>query len=465
MAKTPDQIAEELSTAINNLDATLDTVQGPIPDLMIRPQAGVLSEASVDAENLRQLFTLQFGNVATEEEIRQALANYGSTPGGGSKSQVIQYFMRTTRPTVDVTIPAGSLVSNSDGSLVYSVVTGGTIYASSASTFQNPTRGTYEIGLLVQAVGAGSEYSLAPYRIQTLITPIPGIDSTENRTTSSVGQAAEAVASQETRLKTSLLGINLGSAGGISSKILNALPDQVSDVSVIEPFAQEFTRVVSTPALDIYVIGTLLEATSETIIATGGQTLIPLSNVPAASLTSVTVNGSSISGATLIPDTSPETGKSVRALDQVELSVPLISGEVVVLNYTYNKVPQNVQTQVFSSGEGFLFNTDILVRYPDEIGISVIGEIRVLPSFDVIEVQNNVTSYFETLFTFTSFTEVIYPETTRQEVLSTIAGIQSFKLTEFKRYLGSLSNIEPLFFNKNEIAKFDATLLNIRFVK
>ena len=115
MAQTASQISQELASSINESDPTLDTTQGPIPDIFIRPQSGQLAKASSDSESLRQLFSLDFAQSATPQEIQQALANYGSTPGLGEPSSHIQYFMRFSRPTSDVVIPAGSLVSNQDG--------------------------------------------------------------------------------------------------------------------------------------------------------------------------------------------------------------------------------------------------------------------------------------------------------------------------------------------------------------
>src|SRR5512135_960789 len=125
MARTADQIAQELTTSIETTDSTLDTTQGPIPDILIRPQSGQIAIAEADAESLRQLFTLQFSSVATDDEVKNALANFGSTPGSGAFSKTIQYFMRFTRPTEDIVIPAGSLVSNTDGTMVYKVINEG----------------------------------------------------------------------------------------------------------------------------------------------------------------------------------------------------------------------------------------------------------------------------------------------------------------------------------------------------
>ena len=270
MAKSADEIKKELESSIIETDKTLDISQGPIPDLMIKPQSGQLANASSDAESLRQLFTLQFDVSATDEEIKNALANYGSTPGAGQKARHVQHFLRFTKPLVNVTIPSGTLVSNTSGDLTYRVVNSGTIVSSSAELFYNSTRRSYELGLLVEAVGIGTKYNIPANRVTSLMTPVAGIDSTENRSASTGGSEVESRDSQTTRLKTSLMGINLGGPGGIKSFIRNEMPESVTDIAIIQPFEKEFYRETTGPALDIYAIGTYLESYVQVYTAIGG---------------------------------------------------------------------------------------------------------------------------------------------------------------------------------------------------
>lgn len=466
MARSPEDIEQEMKDSIEQSDQTLDTEQGPIPDVMIRPQAGQLAKVEEETDSLRQLFTLQFDQAATAEEIQAGLANYGSAPGTGTKARHIQFFMRFTRPTADVTVPAGTLVSNSTGDLVYRVVTSGTILVSSAASFYNPTRGAYEIGLLVEATGSGTAYNLPKFRVGSIVTPVIGIDSTENRVKSDGGLDEESTTSQSNRLKKSLQGINLGSPGGLSSSITNGLPETVYDVDVIQPFEPEFTRVVSGPALDICVIGLVPEPYAQTVVATSGQTVIVLTKVPALSITTLTVN--SVSGAvgySLVKDTSSEYGNSLDAMDTVVLDTPLISGDIVYIEYIYNKILEDVQNQIFLDGEKYLFNTDMLPRVAFEVNPKISGEVQALASYSPTEVEQNVTAFLTTYFTFTNFTEIIYPEVVRQDVATKVSGVLSFKLTEFRRAKGSLQQIEPMEFARNETSVYSPNFVSIRVIK
>lgn len=461
MAKTAEDIKLDLKESIQQTDKTLDVEQGPIPDIFINPQSGQLAISSQDAESLRQLFTLQFEASATDEEVRKALANYGSTPGGGVKASHIQHFMRYTRPSVDVNIPAGTLMSNVSGDLVYRVITGGTIIAASASSYYNSSRRTYEIGLLVEAVGIGEKYNLPENRVIILTTPVIGIDSTENRSKSTGGREQETKDSQAERLKTALLGINKGSAGGIQSTIRDQLPELVSDVAVIQPFEKEFKRLTTGPALDVYCIGNTIESFTQTYVASGGETQIPLTKVPVNSVTTLTVNAVSGISYTLIHDTSLETGYSLRAADYIILGTALGVGDTVVIQYTYNKTLESVYSVVYDSGNTYLFNTDFLIRQPFYVPPVIGGEIQALASYSVTEVEQNVISFFSKEFAFTTFIEIVYPEVIRQRVLTEVSGVQNFKLKEFRRSTGSLSTIEPIQFARNEISIFDTNYYSV----
>jgi len=463
MAKTADDIKKDLKDSIQQTDRTLDVEQGPIPDIFINPQSGQLANASEDAESLRQLFTLQFDSSITDTEVQNALANYGDSPGGGKPSSHIQYFMRFTKPLTDITIPAGTIVSNAGGDLMYRVLTSGTILAASAPSYYNATRKTYEIGLLVNSIGVGTQYNLPENRINALTTPVTGIDSTENRTKSRGGLGSESRESQIDRLKSELLGVNQGAPGGISSSITNALPEIVTDVVVVQPYEKEFRRNTVKPALDIYCIGNNIQSFEQVYTALGGETQIPLEKVPATSITSLTVNNTSGMTYTLVIDTSPETGYSVASTDYIVLDTSLVTGDVVTIQYNYNQVLNDVHDVVFG-GDEYYFNTDMLVRSPFPIYPVLGGTVQTLASYSSTEVEANLRSYLANLFTFTKYTEIVYPDVVRQQVLSNISGIQKFTLTEFRRSTGSLSTIEPMIFSKSEVSVFNANYYKIQVI-
>lgn len=465
MARTEEDVIAELEQSIQSTDTTLDVAQGPLPDIMIRPQAGQLAIASEEAESLRQLFTLDFQESATDDEVRNSLANYASSPGAGVKSRHVQHFLRFTRPTDDIVIPSGTLVSNLTGNLVYRVVTSGTITALAADNFYNPTRNAYELGLLVEAVGVGEDFNLPKFRVNTIVTVVDGIDTTENRSASTGGVTKETKDEQSERLKTALLGRNMGAPGGIQGLITEALPELVSDVATVQPYETEFTRLVTGPSLDLYNIGSASEAYTQTYTATGGETQLPLDKVPALSIDTLTVGGvSGVVTGTLVTDQTFESGLSLSATDVVVFDTPLILNDVVEIVYQYNTVLEQVQSTVFAEGAEYLFNTDILIRSPFPINPKIIGTVQALASFSTTEVEEDVDTFLQTEFTFTEFTETVFPEVIRQRMISEIPGVQNVTFTEFHRATGSLSSIEPIVFNRNEVSVYDASFVNLEVV-
>lgn len=463
MARSAEEIAEDLGRSIEQTDPSWDIDQGPIPDLFIRPIAGQINLAETEAEELRLLFSLQFPDVATEEEIRNALRNYGSEPGVGDRSTHIQYFMRFTRPTSDVLIPVGTLVSNNSGDLVYRTLNAVTMLADSAESYFNADRGTFEVTTRVEAVGFGEEYNLPAFRVDSLLTEIVGIEATENRSKSKNGSAEESTVSQSNRLKEAMLGINLNAPGGVKKRIQNGLPGRVSDVSIVKSSDREFVRIIDKPSFDVYSIGIEPELYSESFDAFGGQTEIILNKKPVLDVQSVTVNNSPVSFE-FAPDGTKETQKSLLSNDVVIVS-PLLPTDQVTVTYNYNKLLEDINSQVLNNGEEFLFEVNYLLRSPIAVYPVLSAEIKTLPSYDFETVQNSILERLEAIFTFTTFQEIKTAGEVKEDILGNISGIRSFRWTEFRRSSGSLTDIEPILYGKNEISEFDPTLINIKSVR
>lgn len=463
MARTADEIAEDLAKSIEQTDPSWDTDQGPIPDLFIRPIAGQINLAETAAEELRLLFSLQFPDVATDEEIRNALRNYGSEPGVGKKATHIQYFARFTRPTADILIPVGTLVSNKSGDLIYRTINAVTMLADSADLYYNASNGLYEISVRVEALGFGVEYNLPAFRVDTLLTTIVGIERTENRSKSQGGSAKESTDNQSERLQKSLLGINLNSPGGIKTRIQNVFSSRVYDVQVVKSSDKEFFRIIDKPSLDVYILGTEPETYRETKDASAGQTDIILAKSPVLDVTSVLVNGVSVDFE-FIPDESRETQKSLNSVDIVKVS-PLLGTDQVEITYNYNKLLEDVEADSLNNGEDFLFEVDYLVRSPLEVAPVLVAEIKTLPSYDFETVQLNILSKLESIFTFIKFQEIITPRTVQELIEGSVSGVREFRWITFRRNTGSLADIEPIVLDKNEISIYDSTLVNIKAVR
>jgi uncharacterized protein YqfB (UPF0267 family) len=465
MARSAEQIERDYALSIESSDPSWDTAQGPIKELFTVPLSGITARTEEEAENLRKLFSLNFDETVTEEEITQALNNYGSRPGEGTRSSHNQYFLRFTRPRENITIPVGTLVANNTGTLIYRTKTEVVMLASQADQYFNPTRKAYEISVVVEADGVGPEYALPAFRVQTILTPINGIDATENRAKSSQGLPTESTLQQAERLKTILLGLNLNTQGGIPKRILDALPTQVELVQVVTPADPEFNRVQIKPSIDIYVLGTLAQAKIETITASAGQDqIIPLKQ-PIISVASVIVNGTTSVGFSLIKDETSETGSSVRAVDVIKLDVPLSLNDVVEYTYTYNIVLENVQSLVFNDASESLFQTDHLIRMFKRPAPFITIELKTLTSYSFDEVSAAVRQQIQVELDRSISRDRLSPSELRDLINSNVSGIQSLRITKFRKDTGSISNIETIVLGLNEVTQYVEANVDIKAMR
>lgn len=464
MARSADQIVNDLSASITSADNSYDTVQGPVKDVFTVPLSGVIARSEQETEDLRLLFSLQFAASATEVEIRNALNNYGSRPNPGTKSTNNQYFLRFTRPKEDITIPSGTLVSNNTANLVYRTLNDVTMIASQADTYYNPARRAYEILVTVEADGIGTEYALPANRIQTILTPIVGIDATENRDKSSQGLPSETTAQQAARLQTRLTGLNLNTQAGIPARITEVMSGIVMLVQVITPAMPEFKRIQVKPSIDVCIYGSLSQIYIDTITAVNGQTEIFLSKQPVISITSVIVNGTTSISFSLVKDTSNETGYSVSSQDYI-LVQALSSGDVVEVTYVYNKILEDVKSLVFNDAAESLFNTDYLIRSFINVSPIISLELKVLSSYAFDTVANDIRAYIQTYLNTPVLIAKIAPNEFRQNILDNVSGIQSLRILKFRRDTGSLSNIETIVLSKNEVTNYIAVNIDIKAVR
>lgn len=465
MARSAEQIEKEYALSISKSDPSWDTVQGPIKDLFTVPLSGITAVTEAQAENLRKLFSLNFDETITEEEVRKALNNFGSRPGEGSRSSHIQYFMRFTKPRENITIPQGTLVSNLTGTLLYRTTQTVTMLVTQAESYYNPSRKAYEIAVRVEADGIGPEYALPAYRVQRILTTLIGVDATENRTKSSQGLPTETIEQQSNRLKNTMTGLNLNTQGGIPKRIQDTLPNLVSLVQVVTPADPEFKRVQLRPSIDIYVLGSAEQVVTETIVATAGQTQIIPTKQPIMTVTSVTINNSVVADFDLIKDNSYETGNSTVAVDTILLDIPLTLNDTVEYTYTYNKVLSDVNDLVFSDAAESLFQTSYLIREFKHVYPLITIELKVLASYSFEEVSLAVREKIESYLNQAVKRDRISPADIRELINESISGIQNLRITRFRRDTGSLSTIETIILGLNELTQYVETNIDIKAVR
>jgi hypothetical protein len=201
-------------------------------------------------------------------------------------------------------------------------------------------------------------------------------------------------------------------------------------------------------------------------VALGGETQIVIASTPAVvGSLALTINGVTDTGAVIVPDTGVNAG-SVRAQDIVLLSTAMSAGDVAAFSYAFNRLVFDVQQEYEPSnvGDSLLFGTDILVFEAEVAPITTVASIRVASSFDVPrttdQVQNVITEYVNQ----NVFGVTLFPEQLRERILTTVQGVTSLDLHEFRRTDRSLRDIEIIEMDDNEISSLDGESfrLNIR---
>lgn len=464
MARTEDEIQQSLIESLRAVDQSVDVAKGPIFNFLLKPVPVELQKTEADVERLTILTTQQLARVATQEEVEALATSFSIRLGGGQASKSRgQVFFTNSRPAQDITIDRGVLVGTDDQQYTYFVSEAGTLPAATASNFYNASTRRYELVLQCEATAIGPDFDLPPGRITRLLNNVNGIDGTINIIEYSGGQEAESLEQAVERIAAKFAGLDPETGGGIKSDIRNYDAENVTDVSIVYPKDRTlFRRPINRPALDAYVLGSAVDSIDQSYTATGGETQVPLDNVPASALNTVTLNGASSTG-TLIQDTTLETGYSARATDYVLLSAPLVAGDTVVLNYSYNALIAEMQTDLFEDERPF--DTDVLARQPREIGIEVVVDATILPSGDEARTFTNIeAALFEKIET-DFFQSVLLPEVLRQQIQDEVSGINTLRFVRFRRTGGSVLDVESIQLAKNETSVIDQNLLDIRVRK
>ena len=357
----------------------------------------------------------------------------------------------------------GSLISNLDGTLQFVVQEDAVIDPESAEAFFNASRRTYEVSVNAEAVSPGERFNIPAFRINSLVTPNTDFDGVENRAPVTGGSEEETQAEEVSRIRERFAGLNTGSVDGIKFTASNSFPEFVKDVSVIQPSSTLFVRSPTVPAIDLYIAGSNLEQVRQNFVALGGETEIEIASPPAiVSSLVVAINGAVNTDSSIVKDSGPLAG-SVRATDIVLLANPLAAGDVVTFAYSFNRLILDVQEEYEPTniGDSLLFGTDILVYEGKDVPITVQMSIRVASSFDVPrttdQVQNVVIDFVEKAI----FGNTLFPEILRETILTTVQGVTSLDLSQFRRTDKSLRDVEIIELADNELSLIDDESFNL----
>lgn len=462
MARDPTQVTRNATDAIEALDESLDVRKGPIRTLVIS-YAGEVASAETDVDHLQDLQQFERIDTWTTNELLAWGRKFGVLPGVGGFSKITQFFQSFTRPSPGevITVPSGTLVSTSDTRKLYRVLQTVTMIGDFADNYFNASTRAYEIFTTIEATAPGDDHDVPAGRINTILTPIDGIDATVNRKRSSGGKPEQS--NQEFRdvIEAKLRGNSAGTTGGVAASIINMDPVNVEDVVVIASNNPLYRRLADTgtrAAFDVYLAGLQLDSATQNLTAVGGETTIALNSVPVASISSVRVNGASVAY-TFNPDTSDTKKLSSRANDEVVLTTPLIAGQQLEIQYVFNNLIQRAQNVLSGRGSD-LFETDMLAREGIPVECNVEVEVAIRSSFDTSAmkeaIDDSILSFFlnpnVNVATRQQLGGTFNPKQLKEFLLNNVNGITALTVTMFHRDDTGTLDVDFIELNDNEFS-------------
>lgn len=460
MARSLTQIRDAIKATLKNLDPTLDLEVGPLYDYLISPVPLELVSLENQIERLKRFYSTTFAEIATPEEARDFANNFGTGPDIGQVARATVVFYRTSSPGIglDSTVPVGALVGTADQTLVFRTTQSATLYGAFASANFNSATNRYELPIVVEAVAPGQRYNVPLGRITKMITNISGFEGVAQVSAANGGTEPEDALTLAQRVQLKFKGLDRNSMTGLASLGKQAFSTLIRDIRIIKPTDRiEFRRLTSGPSLDVYVDGVLPQQFSEDYLAVSAERVIQLTNRTATSISLVSVNGEVLETDQwqFVPDLSPEYQYSTRANSAIQLVEPLSPNDLVEIVGIKNDLLDRLQ--LLYSSEDSVFQTDILVRSFIDLPVVVGLEVRINSGdSDTIKqyIQNYLTDYIDPQIS--KIPSLLVPNTIQEQLRVLIPEIESVKIYEFRRKIGSKDNVEVVVPLKNQVPRFDS---------
>lgn len=400
--RSKDEIIKSVQEAVQSASpqVRVDVEKGAFYYLSARGVAQPLADISASVERMALISTLQFPTVVTGDEALSVARAFGLTVGSGGFASGIAYVTTSRRPTgtESLTVSEGdSFGTASAGGLAFEAIETRSLTAGNADAYFNPATRRYELPVRVSAVSAGTAGNIPARTLTTIRGGARGFDGVINLVAFSGGTDAQTVDSLYSRVQQRLLGLDNFSRGGLVANIQNIDTNRIQAVALTysSEYPVLFYRLPDTAAIDAYVLNTPNPTTvTETYIAAAAQRNFSLSNKPALGISSCQVNGEAVA-ASLVLDESLPYGRSTRESSYVSLAAPAAANDLVSITYTYDSVLPTIQARVdgyLNSNSGALFATDVLVRYPKTLAVTVTVTGSVLGTFDPTTVEQDVAT-------------------------------------------------------------------------
>ena len=478
---TSDLIKADLIADIQAANPTVDVIKGPVYDLLLAPVPPVLGEVSDSVTALQNLYSPIVNEDTSNAGLIETLGQAFKVPKQqGTRSRVQLVFWFTSLPQTPITIPAGTAVSTSDRSVIYTTETAvAGISSGIAYRFYNASTSRYEITIPAVASVAGSDQYVPAQRLTTLLSKIPGISGVYNPNASSVGVDAGSTASYLKQIQKRFLGADSSSFTRQLELIEEKYPGTVTDF-VLSTDYDSFRRVVRGDAFDCIVKDAdpvaatdVFDAGSGTLTATGTVFVMRKQPVIKDSVDVVYLNGTPLDVSVYVVEydtTDPETRFSTRAVSCVRIKQKLKATDTVTVSYQFCQACVGIQYNVFGTSAGTdFFGADCLVRLAEPVDIEVGVVIRAgvgvgsdsLSGINAATMSAVAASVSE-FFANAAFSEsALVPDQLVAHIQGRFSSIRQLWVTRFRRADNYVSDVEPVVLKRYEIPQASGASITV----
>jgi len=373
----------------------------------------VASELETLYLDLYRVSNAQSPDLAAIADVEKLGSNFQVMRKGPTKATGVVTFYSFNSPASPVTISQGTQLFSkvSTGYSAQQFITTQDVILSVLNF--NADTGRYEINCNIRAVVAGTSANVPPGAISAMMNPIAGVDGVYNYNAITNGSDFEPISQFRARLKSTLLGNNIGTINGYYNTLIQN--QDVVDASISALGTGTITLTRNTPgAVDAYIRGLVSTQDVETYVVpiTTPRELI-VSKQPIDILAKDTFNltgsvtGELVYGThyTIITDTSNLAG-SINASDKFVFTSSVVVGETITITYSYNSLIETLQNYMENDSRKVL-GADLLVRSAKPRKINIECTIRVLSGYTASTVATAVSNALATaLNTYTIGEEV-----------------------------------------------------------
>jgi len=458
---TEDQAIQVMIDKLREEIPDVDFEKGPIRDLFITPVAREEILLINQMDRVARLYSVDFYESMTREELESLAYQFGVTPFQGSKARgtISVHVVQNTTDRA-LLVPTGSAFSTDDGQYSYISTESIEIPRDTLNNYYNSETKTYVIDVSVEAADVGEDYNIAAFRIVQITARTNfQIKRVENRSALIGGRSPESNAELAERIREVSVKNERGTISGFNSAILDAAAGKIYDISLVRNDEIDGYRNTYRAHIDAFVIGSESTEVSESFIAAVSESgqQFKLSNTPVSEVTAVTVGTTEITETeyTVTLDPTPYSGSN----DVVQIKGLVSVGTEIQITYVYNKVLQDLQ-QEFDVEENDVFGVSLRFREAVPIALQVIVQATIQISQSSVSFAADVQQFTQAFINQNKFVTQLNASDLREYLRNNITGILSLSISHFGK-VSEQESFDILTFEANEYPVIESDQIEI----